>query len=581
MNSVKFAIITDTHLGYGENDMILQNDSFEAFDEALDIAQEENVDFILHAGDMYDTSTPSTSTIVKTNQVLLNHSYTTSCSFTDSNGEINIKFPIFVISGNHDQPSGVNLTSPCEILQSVNLIYYFEKFIDTPKFILKPVIIEKGDITIAIYGLTYINNVRFISLLENTIMTGEQIIMFENPPEEASKRFNILLVHQDRSSRNNKKPEALYFLSEICPWMDLIIWGHEHDNKAEIENDFGFKILQQGSTIITQIKKYDETRRGIGIIELFDKDNFKYNNIFLRKPRSLIINEFDLSKILTECDTPKKIENKLREKIKKLIDKNENTEKLPLVRINITSNSVDLFNNIPYKRICFEFSDEVANPNNIISVPKRKNKYLSANSTNSIDQNEGSNGPNFISSPSTIEESLSQTFLNSPLEVLPVDYLNKNLTAFINGDNKSFDKNIKNSLDKITNYLMDIIPPNSCFTHDDASKFIDSNKPYNHLLCISDHSSSPKIKCNIDAEVKNDDNLDEATSSRTTTKTRGRGRGGNRTRGGRKSKNVAEFQSNFDENSNRDETPLPPKKKKKPRVKNQMTLDSFIEKNKK
>ena len=69
MSSIKFAVITDTHLGYEENDSIIQDDSFEAFDEAFDIAERENVDFILHAGDFFDSSCPSPSTM-KSNLLL-------------------------------------------------------------------------------------------------------------------------------------------------------------------------------------------------------------------------------------------------------------------------------------------------------------------------------------------------------------------------------------------------------------------------------------------------------------------------------------------------------------------------------
>ena len=127
MSSLKFAIITDTHLGYEEYDQIVKEDSFEAFNEGLDIAQEEQVDFILHAGDLFDSSAPSPSTIVKTNHILLSHSYTMPNDVTqenpyqcvDSNDqEIDVKLPIFVINGNHDQPSGNNLVSPCEIPSS-------------------------------------------------------------------------------------------------------------------------------------------------------------------------------------------------------------------------------------------------------------------------------------------------------------------------------------------------------------------------------------------------------------------------------------------------------------------------------
>lgn len=592
MTSIKFAIVTDTHLGYEETDSILQNDSFDAFEEALDIAEEEKVDFILHAGDMYNAAAPSPSTIVKTNQILLKHSYTipndssqiNPYRCTDANGEVNVKLPIFVISGNHDQPSGANLTSPCEIPESCQLIYYFEKFIDTPKFNLKPVMIERGNITVAIYGLTYINNDHFISLLKNTIdLSNNPILEFDNPPAEDSdsRRYNILLVHQDRPARGNKNLEAPHLLSKICPWMDLIVWGHEHDNKTTIEKSFGLNIIQPGSTIITQFKKYEEPKRGIDIIELFeDEDDIRFRNIELKTSRSYIFDELDLTKIknFNIFDTKAK-ESKIRDKIEELIDQNANQDKLPLIRLSIISSPSVIFNDVPYKQICFEFSDRVANPNSIINISKRKDSSSSSSSNDvSAARKESlSKEPDFNSSPSSVEESLSQSFSQSPLEILLVDTLNKSLTGFVSGDGKSFDRNVKNLIEERVNYLIGLIPQDEVgLTPDEAAKFIDSNRPNFPSYSVPDHPPSPKTskrKATVEDD-DDDDESDEVASSKPKTRGRGRGRGGARggARGGRKSK-AAENQSiSEDEISNNDDSddtppPLPPKTKKPARRK--------------
>ena len=56
----RFMHFSDTHLGNREYMMDLREEDFyEAFNEAVDIALEERVDFIIHSGDLFDTWGPS------------------------------------------------------------------------------------------------------------------------------------------------------------------------------------------------------------------------------------------------------------------------------------------------------------------------------------------------------------------------------------------------------------------------------------------------------------------------------------------------------------------------------------------
>ena len=62
-NTFKILIATDTHLGYKGEDPIRGNDSFRTFEEILQIGRRENVDFMLHAGDLFDENKPSRTTL--------------------------------------------------------------------------------------------------------------------------------------------------------------------------------------------------------------------------------------------------------------------------------------------------------------------------------------------------------------------------------------------------------------------------------------------------------------------------------------------------------------------------------------
>jgi double-strand break repair protein MRE11 len=50
---LKILITTDNHLGFMERDPVRGEDSFNSFEEALKIANENQVDFILLGGDLF------------------------------------------------------------------------------------------------------------------------------------------------------------------------------------------------------------------------------------------------------------------------------------------------------------------------------------------------------------------------------------------------------------------------------------------------------------------------------------------------------------------------------------------------
>lgn len=58
-NQFKILVATDIHLGYGEKNPKLAEDSFNSFEEILQVANSRDVDFILLGGDLFHDPTPS------------------------------------------------------------------------------------------------------------------------------------------------------------------------------------------------------------------------------------------------------------------------------------------------------------------------------------------------------------------------------------------------------------------------------------------------------------------------------------------------------------------------------------------
>ncbi|KAL8431399.1 hypothetical protein Efla_001754 [Eimeria flavescens] len=64
-STFKILIATDTHLGFKEEDPVRGNDSFRTFEEVLQIGRREEVDFVLHGGDLFDENKPSRTTLYR------------------------------------------------------------------------------------------------------------------------------------------------------------------------------------------------------------------------------------------------------------------------------------------------------------------------------------------------------------------------------------------------------------------------------------------------------------------------------------------------------------------------------------
>ena len=86
---MKFAHLADTHLGYRQYGLFeREKDFYEVFEKVIDKIIEENVDFVIHSGDLFETATPSPMALL-----------------TFQKGLLKLKgagIPMYAIAGNHD-----------------------------------------------------------------------------------------------------------------------------------------------------------------------------------------------------------------------------------------------------------------------------------------------------------------------------------------------------------------------------------------------------------------------------------------------------------------------------------------------
>ncbi|KAJ1639356.1 Metallo-dependent phosphatase-like protein [Pavlovales sp. CCMP2436] len=146
-STFKVMVASDVHLGYLEKDPVRGDDSFLAFEEVLQRAQENECDFLLLAGDLFHDNKPSRKTMQRCMELLRDnclgsrevrftitsnqnenfHDKHHRANYEDPN--YNVELPVFSIHGNHDDPAG-------------------------------PILLEKGSTKVALYGLGHIRDER-------------------------------------------------------------------------------------------------------------------------------------------------------------------------------------------------------------------------------------------------------------------------------------------------------------------------------------------------------------------------------------------------------------------------------------
>ncbi|EAR84214.2 ser/thr phosphatase family protein (macronuclear) [Tetrahymena thermophila SB210] len=396
-NTFKILVATDNHVGYKENDPIRGNDSFEAFEEVLKIAKSEKVDFLLLGGDLFHETNPSQQCLYKMLNLLGNYvlgdgeilygiSNYNDVNFQDCN--LNIELPIFVIHGNHDYPSDEygNL-SVIDLLHATKYLNHFGKFSNIEQIKVTPIIFQKGNTTVALYGIGYLKDKYFHKMLE------EGKIEFVKPEQMGYKdTVNILVIHQNRykgirqgqSYRNCVHPE------QFPEWIDFIIRGHEHEQKDDIDimKECPIATIQPGSTILTAIEDVQATPRRAILFEIKGLEANFQDITLIQSYRPVLYEHVELTSVVKKAgfdlDNEVPADQAVEEVLWQFIQQSINNFKIvlkenfpnsphlfakkPILRFKIEQSNFDVFN---FQRIESKLSDLVANPGEVLKFWKR------------------------------------------------------------------------------------------------------------------------------------------------------------------------------------------------------------------
>uniref|UniRef100_A0A672NJ97 Double-strand break repair protein n=1 Tax=Sinocyclocheilus grahami TaxID=75366 RepID=A0A672NJ97_SINGR len=470
-DTFKILIATDIHLGYLEKDAIRGNDTFVTFDEIMKQAVQNEVDFVLLGGDLFHDNKPSRKTmhccmevmrkycmgdrpiifeILSDQAVNFSHSKFPWVNYLDSN--LNISIPVFSVHGNHDDPTGADGLCAIDLLSCAGLINHFGRSRSVEKLEISPVLLQKGNTRIALYGIGSIPDERLYRMFINN-----QVTMLR-PREDEDGWFNLFVIHQNRSKHGatNYIPEQ--FLDDF---LDLVVWGHEHECKiAPVRNEQQlFYVTQPGSSVITSLSPGEAVKKHIGLLRVKGK-KMNLQKIPLQTIRQFFIQDVTLSEHpdLFSPEQPNvmlKVMDFCQEKVEEMLEEAERqrlgnslTPEKPLIRLRVDySGGFEVFNTMRFSQ---KFVDRVANPKDILHFIRHREakdniKAILSHPTSEVLQ---------LRVEDLVKEYFQKAEKNVQLSLLTEQGMGKAVQEFVDKEEKdAIEELIKYQLEKTQRYL--------------------------------------------------------------------------------------------------------------------------------
>jgi double-strand break repair protein MRE11 len=210
-----------------------------------------------------------------------------------------VDLPIFAIHGNHDDPTreggnGSELLAALDLLDAANLVNYIGRQEQVNQISIEPVLVQKGITHLALYGMGSMRDERLNRMWQS------QKVQFARPAEsttadgEPQPWFNLFALHQNRDLGRGTK--NCVHESMIPEWMDLVVWGHEHECCIEPEESVvgTFRITQPGSSVATSLSVGESSIKKIGVLDVRGS-HFRLLPIPLTQVRSFVLGEVRLT----------------------------------------------------------------------------------------------------------------------------------------------------------------------------------------------------------------------------------------------------------------------------------------------
>ncbi len=333
---MKIGIFSDTHLGFGNDER--KDEAFDRFIESIKMFHDLKVDYILHAGDLFDHAVPSQEVWHKTFYCFNknNGGFSTLKKFGFNKDVVDVKvqgIPIIAIHGTHEF-RGKDFTNAFDILEEANALCHIH---------IGHVKLEKNNEVVFIHGMSGVPEKHALPLLE------------KYNPKSIDGATNIILFHQSFKEFLPFDDDLIASLSlnDLPIGFDLIINGHLH--WRDEQNIEGKRFLLTGSTIFTQMKNLEsEKEKGIFVFNTVSKS---LDFIPFKNQRKLFYNKISFKDVHPD-EVKKVVELKINEILK------NNFDLKPLIRFKLIGtlkkgfSQKDIKFDLPENKAIFSISKE-------------------------------------------------------------------------------------------------------------------------------------------------------------------------------------------------------------------------------
>lgn len=280
---MKLLHLADLHIGKRVNDFNLLEDQKYILDQILQIANDQQVEAVLIAGDVYDKSQPSAEAVE-----LLDY-------FITELTELGLL--VFMISGNHDSVERLSFGSQ---IFGKSGIYISGSFNGT----LEKITIEDEYGPLNIFLLPFLKPAQVRPFFENKIENYDQAIRAILSTRELSfEERNILIAHQfvisgaqepERSDSETISVGGLdYVDASAFSGFDYVALGHLHRPQR-----IGSDVIRYGGSPLKYSFSEARQEKSVTILELGPKGMLKLEKHFLEPLRDLREIKGPLSELL-------------------------------------------------------------------------------------------------------------------------------------------------------------------------------------------------------------------------------------------------------------------------------------------
>ncbi len=301
---MKFIHTSDWHLGRQFHHVSLLDDQQAVLDQLIQYIENNPVDAVVVAGDIYDRSVPPTIAIELLNKVVKR-----IC------GELNT--PMILISGNHDGAERLGFGSEQMKNAGLHIISNFEDM-------LTPVVIETESAgQVAFYGMPYNDPEQVRFAYQEPVSTHDQAhkLLAEKIAEQfQSEQRNVLVSHcfvDGAIESESERPLSIggsdrvsheHFLN-----FDYVALGHLHQPQKK-----GEEYIRYSGSLMKYSFGEQNQKKGFTLVEI-DKNGFVSAEHFnLTAPHEMRIVEGELEQVIEQGKTDPKNEDYL---LVRLMDK--------------------------------------------------------------------------------------------------------------------------------------------------------------------------------------------------------------------------------------------------------------------